>query len=199
MTPRPRHCEDIQSARNLGGKWEQNLCELAARYSRSFTCHQYKKSEAANCWKRIDGQYHPYLLPDVTLWTAPGEHHEVKHKDPMYGGYYGIEQYRWEPLLWFARETKQSVHYTIHDWEMAGGRDVEANRIEDWVTANVLDLDQFKKPGSWPSWRNGRTSDNEPGWKFHKGLFVPLETFWNTRRGYSADADDFPEDLEDFD
>lgn len=184
----------VAAARTLGGEWEQRFCELAALYNRSFTCHQFKKSEAANCWKRIDAEYHPYLLPDVTLWTAPGEHHEIKHKN-AFGEYYGLEVYRWDALIWFAVETRQNVQYTIHDHDLAGGRDVKINDIDHWVTANVLELDIHKRPGRWKTFRNGRLTDEEvDGWKFHKRLFIPLQTYWDVQRGYGPSLDNFEDE-----
>jgi hypothetical protein len=178
---------DNASARTLGDTWEQRFCDLAAGYNRSFTRHQYKKSEAANCWVSIDGQHHPYLLPDVTLWSAPGEHHEIKHKNPMPDGYYGLEVYRWKALIWFAKETGQNVMYTIHDHDLAGGPNVNVNKIYHWLTGNVLELDAYKQLSSWRSFIGGRLSDERvPGYKFHNGLFIPLKMYWDAQLDMSS-------------
>lgn len=189
MTPRPRQCSDLNGDRRLGEYWEQQFCILAAQYGRSFTRHQFRKSEAANAY-RLEGQrYHSVLLPDITVWSAPGEHHEIKHKDPTRDGYFGLEKYRLDALVWFARETKQSVLYTIHNHKLAGGRDVKANRLQDWMTANVIDLEySYEKEDYGDTWCRGETIQVKRLY-WPVGLWIPLEDAW--------DAQLWPENLED--
>lgn len=179
LTASGNHCTDLQADRSLGEKWERNFCILAAQYGRSFTRHQFRKSAAANAY-RLEGQkYHSVLLPDITLWSAPGEHHEIKHKDPTRSGYFGLEKYRLDALIWFARETKQSVYYTIHNHALAGGRDVEINRIEDWVTVNVLALEHtFEKEDYGDTWCKGeKIRVKRLYWP--SSLWIPLEDAWD--------------------
>lgn len=188
--PKREHCADLQGDRKLGEYWEQQFCILAARRGRSFTRHQFQKSSAANAY-RLEGQkYHSVLLPDITVWSAPGEHHEIKHKAPTRDGYFGLERYRLDALVWFARETKQSVYYTIHDHSLAGGRDVAINRIEDWKTRNVIELAwSIEKEIDGPSYCNsGRIITAICYWP--DAAFIPLEDQWDVYEALASLGDD---------
>lgn len=136
--------------------------------------------DAANAWHLQNGKYHSFLLPDITLWSAPGEHHEVKHKNPTRSGKFGLEKYRLEALIWFMCETRQNVFYTIHDHSLAGGREVKENRIEDWITVNILDLesspDREEKRG--PTWCNGQRIEAII-YYWPTTCWIPLEDMWN--------------------
>lgn len=119
-----------------------------------------------------------FTLPDVTIWTAPGQHHEVKHKNPIRGTF-GLEEYRFRALVAFAGETKQSVLYTIHNHDLAGGRDMRLNNIDHWITADVARL-----RGRWvdrhdcPTWCNGARAV-VPTLFWPVELWMPLEYYWD--------------------
>lgn len=139
-------CADNAADRATGETWERAFCELARDHGKVFTPHQIgtpNKSAAAYGPGEHGIGYSTYLLPDVTVWTAPGEHHEIKHKNQDRSGCYGLERYRLDALVRWANTTGQDVFYTIHDWELAGAtnsRDPVPNRIEHWRCANVSDL-----------------------------------------------------------
>lgn len=126
-----------------------------------------------------------YTLPDVTIWSAPGEHHEIKHKNPTRWNAFGLEVYRWEALLWFWNECKQSVWYTIHRWDLSpDGRDGRLNRMEDWWTCSVPKLERAMRrkqhrilPGySWIAGEEQRTKICY--WPV--SLWTPLEKVWES-------------------
>lgn len=135
---------EVATLRLVGKQWERNFCKLAGRYGKEFTPHQLPLANQAACsyWQDTGG-WHVQLLPDVAIWSGPGEHHEIKHKNRMTNGCYGYEEYRLRELVRFADTTGQRVYMTIHDWERAGASSATAempNRIEDWVYADVADL-----------------------------------------------------------
>lgn len=176
-------CDNLVENRSLGSLWENNFCVLAAKkYGKSFTAHQIGRNKSASAFRYLNGTYHPLMLPDITLWSAPGEHHEIKHKKAAKNGCYGLEAYRLQALKWFADETRQSVLYTIHDWEILG-RDSKVNREEDWLTADIntlwlATLDGTAKKSTTTSWRAGKAINNVPNWYWPKDLWCPLEVFW---------------------
>ena len=83
------------------------------------------------------------------------EHHEIKHKTATRHGQYGLEKYRFEALLDFARETNQPVKYTIHDHH--GKRHNKEGILADWITVDVTQL-LGAEDGIYegPSWVNSR-------------------------------------------
>lgn len=176
---------DNAKDRATGAYWEGEFAKLAAAHGLMFTPHQLATTEkSAVAYSRERGQLKPWLLPDVTIWSAPGEHHEIKHKNPTRHGCYGLEDYRLAALLRFARETRQSVLYTIHDWQAAGaanGGERIPNRLDDWVTADVTEL--AKRP-----YKEGRGTSSyiagllQPAtiyyWKVSD--FMPLGAWWWT-------------------
>jgi hypothetical protein len=164
------HCVDLEADRGLGAYWENKFCELAAGFHRYFTAHQLGRSSAA-CAGGPNGRY--LLLPDITLWSSLGEHHEVKHKAPTRYGSFGLERYRFKALVQFAELTGQPVYYTIHDHSRAGGRDSTLNRLEDWVAAEVSVLKGQQEERPAPSWVNGQHRC-VPVCYWRKELFTPL-------------------------
>jgi len=173
------HANNLSADRNLGRYWEEKFCELAAQYGRSFTENQIGRQRSAIA---KDSRFNVYTLPDITVWTAPGEHHEIKHKNPFpdykYGPSFGLEEYRYKALLWFAHETKQSVMYTIHNHDLSGGRDAKVNDIKHWITADVLYL--FEK---WHTRRDTNSyvsgiSRSVPTLYWHANLWDSLKVFW---------------------
>ncbi len=131
------HCVDNAADREIGNYWEKQFCIMAARMGKCFTPHQWHKSESATAAQMVNGKWNIYTLPDVTIWSAPGEHHEIKHKNPTRGGCYGLEVYRFEALLDFGTVTRQKILYTIHDHDDAGGKEVKTNDPNHWVTSQV--------------------------------------------------------------
>ena len=173
------HCTHLKADRGLGEQWERNFCRLAGRYGLSFTPMQIGRAQSAQAFSRNgNSEYNSYTLPDITIWTAPGQHHEIKHKDPTSWDTYGLEVYRFQALLWFARETEQDVLYTIHNHALSGGRDSPVNDIAHWFTIDILTLD-----GSWSSettansWVNGIKRE-VPIYYWPTFLWRPLAEYW---------------------
>ena len=151
------HCEDNQADRKLGNYWERQFCKMAAQYSFMFTPMQIKHQGAIQAFNKTQQEWNHFTLPDVTIWTAPGQHHEIKHKCPTRYGTFGLEAYRFYALLKFAHETKQDVLYTIHNHALSGGRESKFNTIEHWLTANVLQLNEtWIFEARLPSWVDGK-------------------------------------------
>lgn len=175
------HCSDNTKDRKIGKLWERNFCKEAAQYNKAFTPMQIGRSGSAQAytWTKGADKWNPYTLPDVTVWTYPGEHHEIKHKNPTPRNQYGLEVYRFDALLWFAKETQQSVMYTIHDWQMAGGKD-RPSKIEHWVMANVLSLNNnwTHETDKFPSWIDGQKKANVPQYFWSIDLWTPLTIYW---------------------
>lgn len=122
---------------------------LAAAYGKEFTPHQIEHRDGAACswWRDNAGIWRKQLLPDLAIWSAPGEHHEIKHKEVMRNGCYGYEAYRLRELIRFSDITGQRVYLTIHDWRKAGASCAQAdvpNRIEDWLCADVTALSRSR-------------------------------------------------------
>lgn len=138
------HCSDNKADRSIGEYWENQFCSMARQYGLSFTPHQFKRSVSACAYTLREGAPHAYTLPDITIWTAPGQHHEIKHKNPTSKGYFGLEVYRFDALIWFTEETSQPVYYTIHNHDLSGGRDSRANNIHHWMTASVKTLRSYR-------------------------------------------------------
>jgi hypothetical protein len=181
-SPRSGHCCDNSADRALGMQWERNFCVLAARHKKAFTPLQIGRKEAAN-WHLLDGkQWRNVLLPDVTIWTCPGEHHEIKHKNPTSYGSYGLEQYRLKALLAFQAETQQPVLYTIHDWDLSGDRNGVDNHIDHWVTVDVSVLNNYISEhdlatASFKTYVKGKI-ETRPGFYWPTSLWIPLAQWW---------------------
>lgn len=172
------HCDDNAKDRRVGAYWERQFCKMAAVRGRSFSPLQLNHSGAAAAYQRTGAKWNKYTLPDVTVWTYPGEHHEIKHKDPTKWGTFGLEVYRYEALKWFATETRQDVMYTIHNHALAGGRDVRQNNIAHWQTVNVLELDgrwTCRRPGY--SWVSGE-KELVDIYYWSTTLWTPLAEYW---------------------
>jgi hypothetical protein len=174
-----QQCANLDSDRKLGEYWERQFCFLAGNHGFAFTRNQANKAEAALAWeRRADGKWDTYTLPDVSFWTTPGQHHEIKHKSPTRYGCYGLEKYRFDALIWFAGTTGQPVFYTIHDHALSGGRDCTFNSIEHWRTASVTFLaDNIQQTSFGSSWVDGvRKSVLIHYWP--TSLWKPLGTIW---------------------
>jgi hypothetical protein len=176
------HLDNNGRDRELGAKWERAFCGLAFSYGLTLTPNQLPRSSGAASWYRKGSAgISRFLLPDVAVWSAPGEHHEVKHKDPTRFGCYGLELYRLEALVAFAEEVQQAVLYTIHDWRLAGAAtsaDEMPNRIEDWRTVDVRELAAAGAPATpMPTYLNGDPA-TVPGAYWPIDLWIPLADWW---------------------
>jgi hypothetical protein len=186
------HCSDNAADREVGATWERKFAALVGRYKHSsLTPHQIGRTRlAAKSYYRDDEGWRALLLPDITLWRAPGEHHEIKHKSPTDSGSYGLEEYRIKALCEFAMETEQTVLYTIHDWRLAGAessRDETPNLIEHWRTSDVLVLwGKRTAPVRGFSWVGGKKVA-VPIHYWPTSLWSPLATWWEVEeRGEAA-------------
>jgi len=174
-------CTDLDGDRAIGAYWERQFGIMAGELGKVFTPHQlHLTTKSASAYGLVSGRgWRHYLLPDVTIWSAPGEHHEIKHKRPTPDGCYGLELYRLDALAEFAETTGQGVYYTIHDWDSAGGRDQQANRLEDWRYADVTDISQRStKSGRGMSWVHGRQKEVEIRYWTATRFFRPLAELW---------------------
>lgn len=174
------HCRDLAGDRKAGEYWEREFCKMAAKIGKSFTPMQIGRTGSTAAYKKNveNWSWSTYTLPDVTVWTSPSEHHEIKHKNPTKYECFGLEVYRFKALLWFAEESGQTVMYTIHNHDLAGGRDERKNDIKHWITANVFNLN-----GNWQtiargkSWVNGIPRDVQI-YYWHKDIWQPLSEYW---------------------
>jgi len=171
-------CVDLKSDRKLGNYWERQFCIMASTYDRCFTPHQWDKTGAATAYGKRK-HWKTYTLPDITIWTAPGEHHEIKHKNQTTHESYGLEVYRFEILSEFAIITDQSIYYTIHDHDLAGGKYIQTNNIAHWVTARIgEDIQEKNALRVWGySWVNGEKK-HVPIFYWNSFLFRSLRDIW---------------------
>lgn len=173
-----QHCSDNKADRDIGEYWERQFCTMAAGYGLMFTPLQWNKTSSAVAAQRTPHGWHVLTLPDIAIWTAPGQHHEIKHKSPTANGNYGLEVYRFNALLDFAAESGQAVMYTIHSHDLSGGREVRRNDIAHWLTVNVFDLVE-KQSATYdgPSWVNG-IRKIVPIHYWHRSLWMSLADYW---------------------
>lgn len=166
---------DLNRDRTLGAYWERQFCQLAGRPGYVVLPQQLGRTGAARAFYRDAQAWRQLVLPDVTLWGPKGcEHHEIKHKSPTRRGLYGLEKYRFDHLLLFARESGQAVYITVHNHALSGGRDGRSNNIAHWVTARVDDLDErWTMRSISPSWFGGKRASVEVLY-WPEELFQPL-------------------------
>lgn len=180
-------CLDLAADRRVGELWERKFCALSGRFGKAFTPHQIGRVKSAQMAKRENGGAGKFFLrtmPDVTIWTNPCEHHEIKHKDATGSGMFGLERYRLDALLWFAEETKQSVLYTIHDY----GRQPDPARhhrkaniksdLTHWITCDVLKLKESIRVTSVGKSYVGGVPKNVDIHYWHESIFMPLTKHW---------------------
>lgn len=190
------HCRDIYADRKIGELWERQFCRLAAGFGKSFTPMQIGREQSAQSYIRDGRKWKSYILPDVTVWTYPGEHHEIKHKNPTQNQMFGLEVYRFNALLWFAAETSQDVLYTIHDWSLTS-RENTALDIAHWKTVTILDLDQrwIYTNDHHPSWINGKRVDGVLQHFWPIDLWSPLFDYWTPKTTQHPDGPLYPDEL----
>jgi hypothetical protein len=175
--------------REIGAQWENQFCGMARTFGKVFTPHQFGRPESAKFYgpPEFFGGKRGWTLPDITIWSAPGEHHELKHKRPTFDGCYGLERYRLDALVRFANVTGQAVYYTIHDWCMAGGgcsSELMRNDLAHWVTADIATLARgCTRKSTEKTWYNGKLVDAET-WYWTADVsrklawFRPLADLW---------------------
>lgn len=183
-------CVDNAKDRDIGEQWEKKFCALAADAGKMFTAHQIGRPQSAMALQRIKGDdWKRLMLPDITVWSAPGQHHEIKHKDAAKSGprrgCFGLEEYRFAALLDFQEELgdEQKVYYTIHRHDWAGGRHVQTNDIRHWVTADVVSLFKLiankkvlEERGT--SWVNGKKTEGVLMYYWLTTYWQPLAAIW---------------------
>jgi hypothetical protein len=175
------HCKNNQRDRKVGQHWERRFCLRAARAGKKFTPHQLGRSVAAAA-HYLDNGWRSLLLPDVSIWTSPGEDHEIKHKRPTDHGYFGLEDYRYRALWEFFLESGRDVFYTIHKYAPEYGVLSEIDRDEDWLTTSIVNLHlailDGKAQHAWfNSWVGGEKK-RVPGWFWPEELWRPLIEQW---------------------
>lgn len=179
-------CQDILADRELGAFWEKQFGRLAMKKGLTVTPNQIGRSSSASAfYMTADGAYRRLILPDFVIWSLPGQHHEIKHKDPAKTGKkrgcYGLERYRFDSLVRFQEICGQSVFYTIHDWSLAGGKQEKVNHIDHWLTIPITDMvgtEQHAEEGL--SWINGTQATTELVY-WPSSLFVPLSGVLDNR------------------
>ncbi len=109
------HCSNNALDRSVGAYWEQAFCKMAGSYGFTFSPLQLGRTGSAVASYRDGTAIKHLTLPDVAIWTAPGQYHEIKHKKPTTDGSFGLEVYRFDALKRFADTTRQAIMYTIHN------------------------------------------------------------------------------------
>lgn len=169
-------CENNEEDRKIGKYWERQFCLMAYERGMVFTPHQWDRDISAMAY---GGKLNKYTLPDITIWSAPGEHHEVKHKNPTKRNSIGLEKYRYDALFEFSKITNQVVFYTIHNHDLSGGRYGEYNNIEHWFSAEIIKNinigNAFKCPGT--SYVNGKKEQVDMLY-WNIDLFIKLSDIW---------------------
>jgi hypothetical protein len=175
-------CINNAEDRNIGYYWERQFCIMAYRLGKCFTPHQWNKEKSALAFGRFAG-LNKYTLPDITIWSAPGEHHEIKHKNPTKDtNMIGLELYRYRALYEFQQITQQTVYYTIHNHDLSGGRNSTENNIYHWFCGEIgADLTEYNaKKWKCNSWVNGeKRLVDTLFWNFN--LFTRLAYVWRVQ------------------
>lgn len=179
-------CDDNTKDRETGAHWERQFSVMAGDRGYLFTAHQIGRTTSAAAHRREGKDWAVLTLPDITIWSAPGQHHEIKHKSPDRSGCYGLESYRLRALHAFHVETGQAVFYTIHDWSLAGAMsstESVPNQLGDWVTADVRDLyGRYTDTRQGTSWYAGKRRDNVTVHYWRVQRFQPLADVWAALR-----------------
>jgi len=174
------HCENNSADRELGYYWERQFCTMAYKYGKCFTPHQWGKDSSAMAF--VNSSLNKYTLPDITIWSCPGEHHEIKHKKPTSHNSIGLELYRYNALYEFSRITKQDVYYTIHNHDLSGGRDGKINNINHWFCAKIgtdLNLKNYAVRSIGNSYVNSKGKSGIEILYWSMDLFYRLADVWH--------------------
>lgn len=187
MTAASVHCTDLAGDRKIGELLERKFCAMAGSFGKAFTPHQIGRTMSAQAAQKSGREWRLWTLPDVTVWTFPGEHHEIKHKYATRAGLFGLEKYRFDALLWFADKTQQSVLYTIHDYEQQPDATMTARKRNvtnvrgHWLTCDVLKLkDCIRFTSKGDSYVNGVAKPVDIHY-WHRSSFMPLIEYWMAR------------------
>lgn len=173
-----RHCKRLSDDRTQGELWERKFCNMISRrYGFILTPHQQYCNGSAVYMSINDKQWEKKPLPDVTIWTCPPSHHEIKHKNPTTSGKYGLEVYRYESLRNFALENGFPVYYTIHNHDLSGGREITKNNIDHWETVDIRNLKGREILSSTNSYVNGVAKIVEI-YFWPKSLWFPLKNLY---------------------
>ncbi len=180
------HCKDNGQDRDIGAFWERQFCLLAVKRGFVLSPLQLGRNGSAVAWCKDGDTWNSFTLPDVTIWTCPGQYHEIKHKAPTRYGTFGLEAYRFHALLDFAHVTGQAVLYTIHNHALFGGRDGRVCRLKDWVVADVRALEnKWCHKSLGPSWVNGVKAESVLTYYWYVAMWKPLERYWDSLVGIS--------------
>jgi len=181
--------------RELGKLWEKNFCDLANWYGKAFFAIQIGRTGAAT-WSQGN---RAQLLPDITIYQSPCEHHEIKHKNPTAPSRfrerrYGYEAYRVYHLVKFHKTCEQPVFYTVHDWELTlsqiptvGVRSSGIwmpNALQHWRTVDftvLLATMQQTTPEHFDTYVNGEMT-KRPGFYWPITLWQGLDEVWGLPR-----------------
>lgn len=173
------HCQNLTADRSLGRRWERNFCILAAEYGFMFSPLQIGHNGSAVAYGHDGKKWNRFTLPDVTVWTYPGQHHEIKHKNPTRDGCFGLEVYRFNALVAFAEATRQHVLYTIHNHDLSGGRDGTENSIEHWLTVRIEELvGAHVRKQQLASYVNSHAQNGIGQYFWKVSLWKPLAEYW---------------------
>jgi hypothetical protein len=173
------HCENLERDRGVGAFWEARFCEMARLYGHYFTPHQFERERAASVYGPNRARL---ILPDITIWSGEGEHHEVKHKAPTAHDSFGLEAYRFDSLVAFAGITGEPVYYTIHNHALAGGFEATENHIDHWVQCEVTALAEMPRlTARGRSWVNNKVAEVEIHY-WPMNFFSPLAYVWPLRK-----------------
>jgi len=130
-------CVNLSRDRNTGQFWQDQFCRMAEGYG--CICEDKQRSRDVAAVATFNGRR--LILPDLQICkdmktVLP----EIKHKNPTAHGQYGWEQYRLDDCVEYARQSGLQVIMAVHDWSLAGGKEVSSNAIEHWRWADVLEM-----------------------------------------------------------
>ena len=136
------HCQNLTADRALGKEWERNFCRLAADYGFMFSPLQIGHNGSAVAYTRTDQKWNKFTLPDDRP-SHPGQHHEIKHKNPTRDGWDSKSTGSTHGGLLLRQHgstcSTQSTTTTHPAGEMA------PNWIEHWLTVRVEDSGHARK------------------------------------------------------
>jgi len=170
----PVEASSLSHDREIGDYWEAQFELMITEFD--FWCHRTQKGRTTSAQIVLNGV--SVIAPDVFF----GRKHqvlfgEIKHKSPNKHSNYGIEEYRVEHIVNLSEASYIPYLYVIHDWQDAGGKDINENQLQHWYAQSfriLLERDYKIFPGT--SYRNGKVS-KENVYYFPKKKFESLEKF----------------------
>lgn len=106
--------QGIHELREVGSKWEKEFAKIVGARGALYCLHQEDRDKSATFHFYEDGTLKSKPLPDVTVFTSPGFHAEVKHKSPTRTGWIGLERHRIAAMRMLADASGQHVLYVVH-------------------------------------------------------------------------------------